>query len=292
VDDIFAEMRDKYERFGIRDFAFYADFLLIRYEDNLMPLLRKIVDAKMPWRLYAPEGLDTRFLADSQELCDLLKASRFQKLYLPVENVDDDILVSLNRKHVKLKHVVQAAKNVEKAGFKLRHLEVNGYCLYGLPGETISNVVQTALFVSDVIGSVIPMLFAPVPSTQLFEKYRDYYKQRGWCDETGMVRDLHLLNGKLFPFLQMNDGSVEDYIDLQRMMFMLNQNYRSKSFSVFGEGTVSKSFRQVIGNFKTAEAEQTLINGQRMEAITRIASDLEFAKGANRSIATSPALSE
>jgi hypothetical protein len=136
------------------------------------------------------------------------------------------------------------------------------------------------------------MLFAPVPSTQLFEKYRDYYKQRGWCDETGMVRDLHLLNGKLFPFLQMNDGSVEDYIDLQRMMFMLNQNYRSKSFSVFGEGTVSKSFRQVIGNFKTAEAEQTLINGQRMEAITRIASDLEFAKGANRSIATSPALSE
>jgi hypothetical protein len=277
VDDIFAEMCNKYEKFGIRDFALYADFLLIRFQDNLIPLLKKIVAAKMPWRLYAPEGLDTRFLASSQELCDLLKASHFQKIYLPVENVDDDILVSLNRKHVKLKHVVEAAKNVEKAGFKLRHLEVNGYCLYGLPGETIGNVVQTALFVSDVIGSVIPMLFAPVPSTQLFEKYRDYFKQRGWCDETGMVRDLHLLNGKLFPFLQMNDGSVKDYIDLQRMMFMLNQNYRSESFSVFGEGSVAKSFRQVINNFKSAETERGLINGHRSESIARAPSNLELA---------------
>lgn len=274
VDDIFAEMRDKHERFGIRDFAFYADFLLIRHQENLMPLLRKIVDAKLPWRLYAPEGLDTRFLAGSQELCDLLKAAHFQKIYLPVENVDDDILVSLNRKHVKLKHVVEAAKNIERAGFHLRHLDVNGYCLYGLPGETISNVVQTALFVSDVVGSIIPMLFAPVPSTQLFDKYHDYYRQRGWCEPDGTVRDLHLLNGKLFPFLQMNEGSVEDYIDLQRMMFMLNQNYRSKSFSVFGSGSVPQAFRRVLANFKDAESESTPINGRRVEALTRMVSEL------------------
>jgi hypothetical protein len=246
VDDVFAEMRNKYERFGIRDFALYADFMLIKYQDNLIPLLRKIIESKLPWRLYAPEGLDTRFLAQSQELCDLLKAAHFQKIYLPVENVDDNVLVSLNRKHVKLKHVVEAAHNIERAGFRLRHLEVNGYCLYGLPGESIHNVVETALFVSDVVGSVIPMLFAPVPSTQLFERYRDYYQQRGWCEQDGTVRDLHMLNGKLFPFLQMNDGSVEDYIDLQRMMFMLNQHYRSKSFSIFGETSVATAFRRVI----------------------------------------------
>ena len=253
VDDIFAEMRDKHERFGIRDFAFYADFLLIRYQDNLMPLLQKIVDAKMPWRLYAPEGLDTRFLAGSQELCDLLKASHFQKIYLPVENVDDSILLSLNRKHVKLRHVIEAAKNVERAGFRMRHNEVNGYCLYGLPGETVQTVVQTALFVSEVIGSVIPMLFAPVPSTQLFEKYRSYYASRGWCEPDGTVRDLHLLNGKLFPFLQMNDGSVEDYVNLQRMMFMLNDNYRGKSFNIFGGGGVSSAFRQIVADVNEAE---------------------------------------
>jgi hypothetical protein len=123
---------------------------------------------------------------------------------------------------------------------------LNGYCLYGIPGESIRNVVETALLVSDVIGSVIPMLFAPVPSTRLFDLYVDYYKRRGWYDRYGRVRDLHMLNGKLYAFFQMNDGSIEDYIELQRMMFMLNQNYRSKSFNVFGNGAVASSFREVV----------------------------------------------
>jgi radical SAM superfamily enzyme YgiQ (UPF0313 family) len=246
VDDVYAEMSHKYESFGIRDFAFYADFLLIRYQDNLMPLLRKIVEAKRPWRLYAPEGLDTRFLAQSQELCDLLKAARFQKIYLPVENVDDDILLSLNRKHVKLRHVLDAVQKISKAGFRTRHMEVNGYCLYGLPKEKIGNVVETALFVSEAIGSIIPMLFAPVPSTHMFDEHREYFKERGWCEPDGTVRDLHLVNGKLYPFLPMNEGSINDYIELQRLMFMLNQSYRSKSFNVFGESAVAKCLRETI----------------------------------------------
>ncbi len=269
VDDVFNEMVEKHERFGIRDFAFYADFLLIRYRENLMPLLRKIVDARKPWRLYAPEGLDTRFLAESQELCDLLKASRFQKIYLPVENMDDSILASLNRKHVKLRHVVQAAANIASAGFRVRHQDVSGYCLYGLPGETIASVVQTALFVSDVIGSIIPMLFAPVPSTPLYERHQEYYRRNGWCEENGQVRDLHRLNGKLFPFIGMNEGMLADYIDLQRMMFMLNESYRSKSFNVFGGGAVAASFRQVVTRFASGQAvsprgpDQTMIvNGE------------------------------
>jgi hypothetical protein len=227
-------------------------------------LLRKIVGNKMPWRLYAPEGLDTRFLAQSQELCDLLKESRFQKIYLPVENVNDDILMSLNRRHVKLHHVVQAMDNIRRAGFRTRHMEVNGYCLYGLPGERVANVVETALFVSDVIGSIIPMLFAPVPSTHLFDQHRDYYIRQGWCEPDGSVRDLHLVNGKLYPFIQMNDGSVEDYVELQRMMFMLNQSYRSKSFNVFGESSVANSFREAITRYEMPDAAlqrktQTLI---------------------------------
>jgi hypothetical protein len=251
VEDIFDEMVQKHDTCGIRDFAFYADFLLIRYRDNLMPLLRKIIQAKKPWRLYAPEGLDTRFLAESQELCDLLKESRFQKIYLPVENIDDSVLVSLNRKHVKLRHVVEAAEKIRRAGFRARHQDVSGYCLYGLPGESITNVVQTALFVSETIGSIIPMLFSPVPSTPLYEKHSAYYRQNGWCDEDGQVRDLHKLNGKLFPFLGLNDGTVADYIDLQRMMFMLNESYRSSSFNIFGSSAVAESFRQVVSVFET-----------------------------------------
>ena len=33
---------DKWESFGIRDFAFYADFLLWRYRQNFIPLLERV----------------------------------------------------------------------------------------------------------------------------------------------------------------------------------------------------------------------------------------------------------
>ena len=78
--DVVAEMRYKYEKYGIRDFAFYADFLLINFKFNIIPILRQIIGEKLPFRLYAPEGLDTRYLSQSQELLDFMKAAHFQKV--------------------------------------------------------------------------------------------------------------------------------------------------------------------------------------------------------------------
>lgn len=240
--DIVAEMKQKYEKFGIREFAFYADFLLIRWKENLLPILKQIVQEKLPFRLYAPEGLDTRFLSQSQELLDWMKAAHFQKIYLPVESIDNEYVKTLNRKHVKLEHFVRAAKMCEKAGFQLRNLDVNAFVLYGLPGESIDRVVKTALFVSELVGSIIPMLFTPVPSTALFNEHMPFFRRKGWD------RDLHMLNGKFLPFLDTLEGSIADYIDVQRLMFTLNAHYRSESFSVFGPSKVASAFRENIRN--------------------------------------------
>ncbi len=243
VDDIYAEMRDKYDQFGIRDFAFYADFLLWDYEANLLPLLERIAATKdVFFRIYAPEGLDVRYLSKSQRLVDALKAAHMQKIYLPCESIDDEFVRTLNRKHVKLEHFVQAARMCEKAGFELRNLDINAFLLYGLPGETVDQVVKSILFVSEIVGSIIPMLFTPVPTTEIYQHYLPYFQERGWD------RDLHMLNGKLFPFLEMNEGSVADYIDMQRLMFSLNTHYRNSSFRIFGDTNVSAAFRENIRN--------------------------------------------
>lgn len=240
--DVVAEMREKYERYGIRDFAFYADFLLWGVRENLIPVLEQIVRDKLPFHLFAPEGLDTRFLSQDPCLLPLMKAAGFQKIYLPVESIDDTYLRMLNRKHVRLEHFVKASRMCEEAGFRMRNLEVNAFVLYGLPTEKIDHVVKTVLFVSEVVGSVIPMLFAPVPSTALYEKWLPYFCERGWD------RDLHKLNGKLYPFLGINEGSISDYLDLQRLMFMLNTHFRSRSFRVFGETRVADAFRANVAN--------------------------------------------
>jgi len=237
-----AEMRHKYETYGIRDFAFYADFLLWRFEENFQRVLEIIVREKLPFRLHAPEGLDVRLLSQSQRLVDLMKAAHFQKIYLPCESIDEEYIRSLNRQHVRLEHFVQAVRMVERAGFRLRNLEVNAFVLYGLPKESIDSVVKTILFVSEIVGSIIPMLFTPVPTTQIFLDYLPYFQERGWD------RDLHMLNGKLYPFLEINEGSVSDYIDLQRLMYTLNAHYRSQSFQIFGDTRVSAAFRENLRN--------------------------------------------
>lgn len=243
VDDIYAEMRDKWERYGIRDFAFYADFLLWQPETNFIPLLEKIAATKdVKFRIYAPEGLDVKILSRSQKLLDLLKAAHLQKIYLPCESIDDRYLNTLNRSHVHLEDFVKAARMCEKAGFRMRNLDVNAFVLYGLPGEMIDDVVKTTMFVSEVVGSIIPMLFTPVPTTRIYKKHLEYFKQRGWD------RDLQMLNGKLYPFLEMNEGSVADYVDLQRLMFTLNAHYRDESFSIFGKTKVAFAFRENIRN--------------------------------------------
>lgn len=242
VPDILAEMQHAQDTYGIKDFAFYADFLLWDHERNFQPLLEALIADRRFYRLYAPEGFDTKFLSQSQRLVDLLKQANFQKIYLPCESIDDTFLQQLNRRHVRLEHFVKAAQMCERAGFSLRHMDVNAFVLYGLPGERIDDVVKSILFVSEVVGSIIPMLFTPVPSTALYQQYLPYFQERGWD------RDLHMLNGKLFPFIHMNEGSVSDYMDLQRLMYMLNSHYRSRSFSIFGPGQVSAAFRSNLRN--------------------------------------------
>lgn len=247
--DILAEMHDAQDRYGIKDFAFYADFLLWDFENNFQPLLEALVaDTKGSgsqrrfYRLYAPEGFDTRFLAQSQRLVDLLKAANFQKIYLPCESIDDSYLAKLNRRHVKLRNFVDAVRMCERAGFNLRHMDVNAFVLYGLPGERIDDVVKSILFVSEIVGSIIPMLFSPVPSTALYQQHLPYFQARGWD------RDLHMLNGKLYPFLDLNEGSVNDYVDLQRLMYALNAHYRSRSFQIFGPTKTAQAFRNNLRN--------------------------------------------
>ncbi len=243
--DIVAEMRDKHQRFGIKEFAFYADSLLGDHADNFQKTLELMVAEKLNFRLHAPEGLDTRRLSQSQRLVDLMKETNFQKIYLPLESIDDGFIQSLNRRHVRLEHFVQAVERCAAAGFRLRNLEVNAFVLYGLPREKIDDVVQTIIFVSEIVGSIIPMLFTPVPSTKIYRDYLPYFQERGWD------KNLQMLNGKLYPFLELNEGSLADYIDLQRLMFTLNAHYRSRSFRLFGDTRVSESFRRnLAGDFE------------------------------------------
>ena len=244
IDDSLNEIRDKFFRYGIRHFAFYEDNFLARKE-HFRSVLNGIVrdpDLSGNIHLYAPEGIEVR-LIDS-DLAKLMHLAGFERIYLPLENINADVIKSWNRSHSNVQMFERAVQNCIEAGFILRNMQINAFLLFGTPGEDIRNVVDSALFASSRIGSVIPMLFTPVPGSAMYEEYENYL-----IGEKGF--DLQHLNGKLFPFLSYNkkinpDLSLQDYQDLEGLMFRLNSQAIRGTFDIGGNSRTSKTFRDVV----------------------------------------------
>jgi len=244
VNETIEEIRDKFHRYGIRQFAFYEDNFLIA-KDHFKGVLEGIVnDSELRGNvhLFAPEGVEIRLIDES--LAHLMKEAGFERIYLPLENINTEVIKSWNRSHSNVQMFEQAVDNCLNAGFKLRNMELNAFILFGTPGEDIRDIVDSAIFASSRIGSVIPMLFTPVPGSAIYNEYKDYL-----FNEQGL--DLQHLNGKFFPFFEYNKGlnpelSLQDYLDLEAFMFRLNAQAVRGTFDIGGKSKVANTFRQVL----------------------------------------------
>jgi radical SAM superfamily enzyme YgiQ (UPF0313 family) len=227
---------------GIREFCFYEDNLLLG-KSNFLELIRLIADDPEleGIELHAPEGIEVRLL--HEHVAELMHRAGFGRLYLPLETINTKMQTDWQRTHTNMDRFLYAVDNAVKAGYKLRCQDINCFVLFGLPDEDLQAVYDTVVFASSRIGSVIPMLFTPVPSTPMFEMYREYIAEKGF--------DLHHLNGKLLPFLDYNrrrysDLSVRDYVALEGLMWRLNAKVRAESIDLSGSSRVEQMFRTTL----------------------------------------------
>jgi radical SAM superfamily enzyme YgiQ (UPF0313 family) len=250
-DVVVAEIRDKFHNYGIREFAFYEDNFLVR-RDHFRAVLQGIVDdpdLRGNLHLHAPEGIEVRLIDDS--LARLMRTAGFERVYLPLESINSDVTRSWNRSHSNVGMFQEAVQNCIEAGFRLGNMQINAFVLFGTPGEDIRNVVDSVIFASSYTGSVIPMLFTPVPGSALYEEYEGYL-----ADEMGF--DLQHLNGKLLPFLRLNQARhpelrARDYLDLEAFMFRVNAHAARGVFDIAGDSQISRAFRKgVIGSCSTS----------------------------------------
>lgn len=227
---------------GIREFCFYEDNLLLG-RDNFIDLLRLVADNPdlRGIELHAPEGIEVRLL--HRDVTALMHRAGFEKIYFPLETINAKMQKDWQRTHTNLDKFFYGLENAIAAGYKTRCQDLNCFVLFGLPDEDLQAVYDTVLFASSRVGSVIPMLFTPVPNTPMFEMYRSYIEEKGF--------DLQHLNGKLLPFLDYNrrlyrELSHRDYLALEGLMWRLNAKVRSESFDIGSEGRVSSTFRRVL----------------------------------------------
>jgi len=246
AEDVVAEMEEKRVRFGIRRFGFYEDNALIAKDRHFERILEEVIERNSIRRglqLYAPEGFETRLL--TPDLLVKMRMAGFEKIHLPLETVKNDNNRKWNRRHSSVQSFEAALRAAVAAGFTERSEEINAFVLFGLPGEDIDDVVDSMLYAHATVGSIVPMLFTPVPGTQVFRQHESYLR-------TEMGFDLHHLNGKFLPFLEYNRGRnpglhASDYLELEGLMAILNQGkIFSRSVSICDDRSPAADFRAVL----------------------------------------------
>jgi transposase len=241
ADDVLAEIENKMQM-GITRFGFYEDNALA-LRGHLKEILEEIIRRKHRLTLYAPEGFETRML--TKDLLHAMKRAGFEKIHLPFEALKMDTNLGWNRRHASTASFEQAFDAAVEAGFRPRTEQINAFVLFGLPDEKLEDILDSVTYVHHTVGSIIPMLFTPVPGTHIYREHEQYLReQMGW--------DLQHLNGKFLPFLEYNRQHyptlrASDYLELESLMSILNDGkFLSRAMNLCDENTASQAFRDTL----------------------------------------------
>ena len=213
---VVSEIEHQFRKYKTRNFAFYDDALLLGKDRHILPLLKEIVEKKLPVAFHTPNGLHVKEI--DFEMASLFKKANFQSLFLSQESFDKKVLAKVCPK-VTEGDLEKALVHLEKAGYS-RH-QVNVYLMMGLPGQDISGIKESILHVLRLGARPRLAHFSPVPGT---EEWRNLV-EKGY-----LARDADpLLHSKLaYPYIQ---GSVspEDYESLKKLTNRLIEGQCEKS---------------------------------------------------------------
>jgi radical SAM superfamily enzyme YgiQ (UPF0313 family) len=151
--------------FGIRDFAFYDDALLVKAESHLVKILEPLIGLKRELRFHTPNGLHIREITN--DLAKLLFRSGFRTIRLGFETSDFDQHHRLDNKigEGDLETAVQALR---RAGFQKK--EIGAYTLIGLPEQTADSVMETVHFTEKAGATPYLAEYSPIPHTGLWKE--------------------------------------------------------------------------------------------------------------------------
>ena len=153
-----------YKQYGIVNFSFYDDALLIRPEEMFMPLAKELIRRKLPCRFHCPNGLHLREV--TVEISRLMYRAGFQTIRFGFESSDRQRQHDTGGK-VKNSELQSAVACLKKAGYQDRDIGV--YLLCGLPGQEAAEVRESIRFVYACCARPIIAEYSPIPGTALWE---------------------------------------------------------------------------------------------------------------------------
>ncbi|MGV8073067.1 MAG: B12-binding domain-containing radical SAM protein [Syntrophobacteraceae bacterium] len=162
-DAIYRDIAKWNMEYGVVDFAFYDDALLLQAEETLKPALERVCREALRVRFHTPNALHIRAL--TAEWSNLLFESGFTTIRLGLETTRADRQIEWGGK-VETKMFFKAVENLLAAGFSSSQIGV--YLLCGIPGQSPEEVSEAIQIVGR--AGVQPYLceYSPVPGTALW----------------------------------------------------------------------------------------------------------------------------
>ncbi len=150
---------------SVVDFAFYDDALLVNAENHIIPILEGIVAAGLHVRFHTPNALHVREV--TPVIAGLMHASGFESIRLGVETAAFEERGHLDKK-ITRGEFLRCIRAFKDAGFQKN--QIGAYILVGLPGQSISDVVDTIQTVKSAGALPIMAYYTPIPHTALWEE--------------------------------------------------------------------------------------------------------------------------
>lgn len=162
-EHVIQEIAYWHEKYGIRDFAFYDDALLIDPDHHIMPILEAVLARGLQVRFHTPNALHVRPL--SGKVARLLFRSGFRTVRLGLETA-----FYANRKGLDDKvgpgEFEQAVRHLKAAGFSGE--AIGAYLLCGLPEQDPAALEASIRRVKRLGVRPVLAQYSPIPHTALW----------------------------------------------------------------------------------------------------------------------------
>ena len=152
-----------HNRYGIIDFAFYDDALLVNAADHMLPILEGIVRSGLRVRFHTPNAVHVREI--SRETARLMFDAGFESIRLGVESAEFNERRTMDTK-VTADEFSKGVQRLKAAGFSRN--QIGAYLLVGLPHQSLSSIRNSIRIVK--AGGIVPVMayYSPIPHTAMW----------------------------------------------------------------------------------------------------------------------------
>jgi radical SAM superfamily enzyme YgiQ (UPF0313 family) len=151
------------KKFGVKNFSFYDDALLVEPEKMIIPLLNELQRRNLSCQFHCPNGLHLREI--DGELSKLLYASGFKTIRFGFETSDFKRQKQTGGKVVN-EELQRGVRHLKKAGYKTDDIGI--YLLCGLPNQSAVEIQDSIDFVRKYGAKPMLAEYSPIPGTKIW----------------------------------------------------------------------------------------------------------------------------